>query len=232
MPRRLRRNLLSLPRLYAILDVGTVTARGLEPLAVADDWIKRGARVIQLRAKNVPSGEFLSLAKHLVKLAHERRAINAANTEDRGDAETLILLNDRADIALMSGADGVHVGQDDLQPRDCRASAALRDLRVVGVSTHNLDQLKAAIDESADYFAIGPVFATSSKLNADPVVGLEGVSAARALLDARGDRRPLVAIGGVTPNNAPDVFRAGADSAAMISALFTYRITSFLPEAF
>jgi thiamine-phosphate pyrophosphorylase len=221
--------LLSLPRLYAILDVDTVTARGLEPLAVADCWINAGVRLIQLRAKNLASGEFLSLAKDLVKLIRKH---NAENTEDRGDAEILILINDRADIALMSGADGVHVGQDDLQPKDLRASAALRELRVVGVSTHNLDQLRAAVDQPADYFAIGPVFTTSSKLNPDPVVGLQGVSAARALLDARGDRRPLVAIGGVTPDNAPDVFRAGADSVAMISALFTYRITSFLPEAF
>jgi thiamine-phosphate pyrophosphorylase len=103
---------------------------------------------------------------------------------------------------------------------------------VIGFSTHNLDQLRAALDEPADYFAIGPVFPTASKVNADPVVGLEGVRAARALLDSRGDRRPLVAIGGITPDTAPDVFRAGAASVAMISALFTYRITSFLPEAF
>lgn len=218
--------MLSLPRLYAILDVDTVTARGLEPLAVADGWIKGGAQVIQLRAKNLPSGEFLELATDLVSKAH------AANAENRGGAEILILINDRADIALMSGAAGVHVGQDDVRPRDLRASAALRDLRVIGLSTHNLDQLTQALDEPVDYFAIGPVFETSSKANPDPVVGVDGVRAARALLDARGDRRPLVAIGGITPENAPDVFVAGAASVAMISALFTYRITSFLPEAF
>ncbi len=224
--------MLSLPRLYAILDVDTVTARGLDPLAVADGWITGGARVIQLRAKNLPSGEFLALAKDLVNLARAQRAAHAEGAENRGDTETLVLINDRADIALMSGADGVHVGQEDLRPRNLRASANLRDLRVVGVSTHNLDQLRSALDEPADYFAIGPVFQTSSKLNPDPVVGLEGVRAARALLDASGDPRPLVAIGGITPATAPDVFRAGAASVAMISALFTYRITSFLPEAF
>jgi thiamine-phosphate pyrophosphorylase len=215
--------LLSLPRLYAILDVDAVTARGLEPRAVADGWIESGVRLIQLRAKNLASGEFLQLAKDLVKRAH---AGNSSRAENAGIS---ILINDRADIALMSGADGVHVGQEDLRPKNLRG---LRDLRVIGLSTHNLDQLREALGEPADYFAIGPVFPTSSKANADPVVGLEGVSAARALLDSRGDRRPLVAIGGITPETAPDVFRAGASSVAMISALFTYRITSFLPEAF
>ncbi len=218
--------MLSLPRLYAILDIDAVTARGLEPLAVAGGWMKDGARLIQLRAKNLPSGEFLTLAKDLVHLA---RAGNPSHAENAGDAGISILINDRADIALMSGADGVHVGQDDLSPRNLRG---LRDLRVIGLSTHNLDQLRAALDEPADYFAIGPVFPTASKSDADPVVGLAGVSAARALLDSRGDKRPLVAIGGITPERAPGVFQAGAASVAMISGLFTYRITSFLPEAF
>ena len=206
--------MLSLPRLYAILDVDTVNARGLEPLAVAEGWIDDGVRLIQLRAKNLPSGEFLDLAKGLVKIAH---------------AGISILINDRADIALMAGADGVHVGQDDLRPASLRA---LSGLRVIGLSTHNLDQLRAGLEQPADYFAIGPVFPTSTKADADPVVGLAGVSAARALLDATGDQRPLVAIGGITPETAPAVFQAGAASVAMISGLFTYRITSFLPEAF
>lgn len=218
--------MLRLPRLYAILDIDAVTARGLDPLAVAGGWINDGARLIQLRAKNLPSGEFLTLATDLVQLA---RAGQTSRAENAGDAEISILINDRADIALMSGADGVHVGQEDLQPKALRG---LRDLRVIGLSTHNLEQLRAALDEPADYFAIGPVFPTSSKSDADPVVGLAGVSAARALLDSRGDKRPLVAIGGITPERAPGIFQAGAASVAMISGLFTYRITSFLPEAF
>jgi len=197
-----------------------VTARGLEPRAVVSDWIKAGVRLIQLRAKNLSGGAFFQLANDLVAIAR------AGNAEG---AEVLLLINDRADIALMSGADGVHVGQEDLSPKVLRG---LRDLRVIGVSTHNLDQLSAALDQPADYFAIGPVFQTASKANPDPVVGVDGVRAARALLDARGDRRPLVAIGGITPDTAPEGFRAGAASVAMISALFTYRITSFLPEAF
>jgi thiamine-phosphate pyrophosphorylase len=217
---------LSLPRLYAILDIDTVTARGLDPRAVASGWIDAGVGLIQLRAKNLAGGEFLALAKDLVKLAHAGKASHAENAEP---AEVLLLINDRADIALMSGADGIHVGQEDLPPQKLRG---LRDLRVIGLSTHNLDQLSAGLDEPADYFAIGPVFATSSKSNPNPVVGIDGVRAARALLDARGDLRPLVAIGGITPETASDVFRAGAASVAMISALFTYRITSFLPEAF
>lgn len=215
-----------LPRLYAILDIDAVTARGLDPLAVAGGWIDDGVRLIQLRAKNLPSGEFLTLAKDLVQLAH---TVNTGRAESAGDAGVSILINDRADIALMSGADGVHVGQDDLRPQNLRA---FRELRVIGLSTHNLEQLDAALDEPADYFAIGPVFPTSSKSDADPVVGLAGVSAARALLDSRGDKRPLVAIGGITPETAPGIFQAGAASVAMISGLFTYRITSFLPEAF
>jgi thiamine-phosphate pyrophosphorylase len=216
----------SLPRLYAILDIDTVTARGLDPRAVCEEWVAAGVRLIQLRAKNLPGGEFFRLAQDLVSICHARKT---SHGENAGAAETLLLVNDRADIALMSGADGVHVGQDDLSPKSLRG---LRDLRVIGLSTHTLEQLRAGLDQPADYFAIGPVFQTSSKANPDPVVGLEGVRAARALLDARGDRRPLVAIGGITPETAPDVFRAGAASVAMISALFTYRISSILPEAF
>lgn len=208
------------PRLYAILDIDTVRARGLDPRVVCDEWLAAGVKLIQLRAKNLASGEFLGLATDLVKRAH---AGNAAG------AEVLLIINDRADIALMSGADGVHVGQEDLRPRDLRA---LRDLRVIGFSTHSLEQLRVGLDEPATYFAIGPVFPTSSKADADPVVGIEGVRAAAALLAGRGDTRPLVAIGGITPETAPEVFRAGAASVAMISGLFTYRITSFLPEAF
>lgn len=218
--------MLSLPRLYAILDIDTVHARGIEPLAVAEGWLRDGVGLIQLRAKNLPSGEFLELATDLVQLAQK---VSASRAENAGGAGISILVNDRADIALMSGADGVHVGQDDLQPTNLRE---LRGLRVIGLSTHNLDQLRAGLDQPADYFAIGPVFQTSTKADADPVVGLAGVSAARALLDSKGDRRPLVAIGGITPDTFPAVFQAGAASAAMISGLFTYRITSFLPEAF
>jgi thiamine-phosphate pyrophosphorylase len=224
------------PTLYAILDVDTVSARGLDPRIVAADWIVSGVRLIQLRAKNLPGGEFLRLANDLVALAH------AGDAEKKPGAEISILINDRADIALLSGADGVHVGQDDLKPSEIKkfvsrsVSADSPRLKpwpsLVGLSTHNLDQLRAGLDEPADYFAIGPVFETRSKANADPVVGIEGVRAARALLDDMNDPRPLVAIGGITPATAPEILKAGAASVAVISALFAYRISTFLPEAF
>lgn len=128
-----------------------------------------------------------------------------------GNSVTLIM-NDRADLGLAAEFDGVHVGQDDLPP-ECVRRIIGAD-RLLGVSTHNPEQLREADLTSADYLAIGPVFVTSSKLNPDPVVGLEGVRRARALT-----RKPLVAIGGITRINAASVIAAGADSVAVISDL-------------
>lgn len=121
-------------------------------------------------------------------------------------------MNDRADLCLAAEFDGVHVGQDDLSPESVRR--IIGPDRWLGVSTHNPEQLREADQTSADYVAIGPVFATSSKMNPDPVVGLEGVRRARALT-----RKPLVAIGGITRTNAVSVIEAGADSVAVISDL-------------
>jgi thiamine-phosphate pyrophosphorylase len=132
----------------------------------------------------------------------------------RGAGATFIV-NDRADVARLSGAAGVHLGQLDLVPRDARL--VVGDAAVVGLSTHDDDQARRAADEPVDYVAIGPVFATSSKARPDPVVGLEGVMTARAIV-AR-SRRPLVAIGGITLATAPGVIAAGADSVAVISDL-------------
>ena len=149
---------------------------------------------------------------------------NKQGTEDEllADALTLryaapsslkLIMNDRPDLAVRARFDGVHVGQHDTAP------AAARDIigsdRILGISTHNAAQLETADASAADYIAIGPVFATSSKQNPDPVVGLEGVRSARALT-----RKPLVAIGGITLANASSVRRAGADSVAVISSLF------------
>ena len=128
-----------------------------------------------------------------------------------GKSVTLIM-NDRADLCLAAEFDGVHVGQDDLSPESVRRLIGAD--RLLGVSTHNPEQLQDADLTSADYLAIGPVFATSSKLNPDPVVGLEGVRRARVLT-----RKPLVAIGGITRVNAASVIEAGADSVAVISDL-------------
>ena len=121
-------------------------------------------------------------------------------------------MNDRADLCLAAEFDGVHVGQDDLSPASVRA--IIGPERWLGVSTHNPEQLREADLTSADYLAIGPVFATSSKDKPDPVVGLEGVRRARQLT-----RKPLVAIGGITRANAASVIEAGADSVAVISDL-------------
>jgi thiamine-phosphate pyrophosphorylase len=121
-------------------------------------------------------------------------------------------MNDRADLALGAGFDGVHVGQDDLTPAAARLVIG-REL-VLGVSTHNPQQLTDADNTSADYVAIGPVFTTSTKMNPDPVMGLEKLRAARELTS-----KPLVAIGGITRTNVGEVIRAGADSVAVIADL-------------
>jgi thiamine-phosphate pyrophosphorylase len=123
-----------------------------------------------------------------------------------------LIMNDRADICLAAGYDGLHVGQDDLLPES--AWMIIGNSRLLGVSTHNPVQLAEADKTSADYLAIGPIFATSSKINPDPVVGLEGLRQARKLT-----RKPLVAIGGITRANARSVIDAGADSVAVISDL-------------
>ena len=139
-------------------------------------------------------------------LAHARELRRAL-----GEEVTLIM-NDRADLALAAGFDGVHVGQDDL-PVDA-VRRIVGPAMIIGTSTHNPEQLRVADQTDADYLAIGPVFATASKANPDPVVGLEGVRLARSLTT-----KPLVAIGGITRANCLSVLNAGADSVAVISDL-------------
>jgi thiamine-phosphate pyrophosphorylase len=129
-------------------------------------------------------------------------------------------MNDRADLALAAEFDGVHVGQDDLPVESVRKIVARKIF--VGVSTHNPDQVREADETSADYIAIGPVFATSTKANPDPVIGLEGVRKARTLTG-----KPLVAIGGISLASAKSVIEAGADSLALISALASETTKSF-----
>ena len=140
------------------------------------------------------------------------RKDGAASWGHTRQMQCALIMNDRADLCLAADFDGVHVGQDDLSPEAVRA--IIGPERWLGVSTHNPEQLREADLTSADYLAIGPVFATSSKENPDPVVGLEGVRRARALT-----RKPLVAIGGITRANAASVIEAGADSVAVISDL-------------
>lgn len=194
----------NLHRLYAILDIDTLTARGLSPHAVMDAWLDAGIRLIQLRAKSMPGGDMLVLADALVARA---RSVGAT-----------FIVNDRADIAAMSGADGVHVGQTDVPPKRLPVSFRRNDTGsrfLVGLSTHSLAQLEAGLAEPADYLAIGPVFPTISKVGADPVVGLDMVRAAAGIVTDR----PLVAIGGITLATAASVLAAGATSVAVISDL-------------
>ena len=147
------------------------------------------------------------------KSGNARRMLDDARELKRGVGDRAkLIMNDRADLCLAAGFDGLHVGQDDLSPESARY--IIGPARWLGVSTHNPDQLAEADKTSADYLAIGPVFATSSKTNPDPVVGLEGVRRARELT-----RRPLVAIGGITRANARSVLEAGADAVAVISDL-------------
>lgn len=136
----------------------------------------------------------------------------ARELRSRLSGSVKLIMNDRADLGLAAGFDGIHVGQDDLSPESVRK--IIGPDRWLGVSTHNPEQLAEADMTSADYLAIGPVFSTSSKEKPDPLVGLEGVRRARELT-----RKPLVAIGGITRTNAASVIAAGADSVAVISDL-------------
>ena len=190
---------LTLPKLYAITDAC------LSGLA-HDEQVLRlsegGATLVQLREKRADPREFYREAESALRVA-------------RGRGVTLIV-NDRADIALALKADGVHLGQDDLDPAAARR--LLGDDFIIGYSTHDLSQIEAASRLPVDYVAFGPVFQTRTKENPDPVVGLELLSRARAALDPA---LPLVAIGGVTRENAPDALAAGADSVAVVSTLLS-----------
>lgn len=187
--------------LYAILDVDCTVSSGLAPLDVLDQWLGAGVSLVQLRAKTLAGGDLLAIAEEAVARC---RAAGA-----------MCIINDRADVAAMAGASGVHVGQDDLSAQDARR--VVGPGAWVGVSTHTDEQLAAACREPIDYVAIGPVFSTSTKHQPDPVVGLEGVR--RAAPVARAAGLPLVAIGGITLASAPAVLAAGADAVAVISDL-------------
>jgi thiamine-phosphate pyrophosphorylase len=191
-----------LPRLYAILDIDLLEQRRLDPLRVLDVWLDAGVRLIQLRAKTMASGAMLALAE---TMAVRARAAGAT-----------FVVNDRADIAKLAGADGVHVGQDDLPPADVRR-VLLPAPAIVGLSTHDEAQARDACAQPISYLAIGPVFATTSKAQPDPVVGLAGVRMAAAL--AAPHALPVIAIGGITLERAPSVIAAGASSVAVISDL-------------
>ena len=183
-----------LPRFCAILDPSIHSERPLEDWA---HWlVAAGVRWVQLRSKRATSAVLLEEARRLLAALPE---------------ETLLVVNDRADVALLSGAAGVHVGQDDLPAAEARS--VLGPEKLIGLSTHAPEQLEAAREEPVDYLAFGPIFPTATKSDISPVVGLDGLRTARRLT-----QRPLVAIGGITVENAGGVLAAGADAVAVISA--------------
>lgn len=195
---------MKLPRVYPILDTETLTNRGIGIEVAAAAFLEGGAGILQFRHKNVWSRAVYATAQTVARMCRE--------------AGALLVINDRADFALLLEA-GLHVGQDDLPPREARKLMGTGS--AVGYSTHNQGQLCAAGGEPVDYVALGPVFTTASKLNPDPVIGIEEVRRCRPLLE-----KPLVAIGGITRENAADVIRAGADSVALIAALLPEQPTA------
>ncbi|HUO17491.1 MAG TPA: thiamine phosphate synthase [Verrucomicrobiae bacterium] len=198
-----------IPRLYAILDAGCFVD-GSAMFVAAEQLASAGCTLIQYRNKTGSADVMLDQARELKKTLASH---SSQNRRDIGHSTSVkLIMNDRADLCLAAQFDGVHVGQDDLSPESVRK--IIGSVRWLGVSTHNPEQLREADLTSADYLAIGPVFATSSKVNPDPVIGLEGVRRARQLT-----RKPLVAIGGITRANAASVLEAGADSVAVISDL-------------
>jgi len=187
---------MQLPRLYAILDAACFPDAPAM-FAAAEQLTVGGATLLQYRNKSGKIRQMLEDAQELKRLVGSRAKL---------------IMNDRADICLAAGFGGLHVGQDDLSPEAARR--IIGPNLWLGVSTHSPEQITEADKTDADYLAIGPVFATTSKASPDPVVGLDGVRRARELTP-----KPLVAIGGITRNNARSVIEAGADSVAVISDL-------------
>jgi thiamine-phosphate pyrophosphorylase len=190
-----------LPAFYPILDVATLSQQGLDPVAAAGAILKGGTRILQLRHKEHLSRGMFSTALQVADLCSR--------------AGATFVMNDRADVARILGC-GLHLGQDDLP---CAAARSVMGAGLLGFSTHNPDQLRDAPND-ADYLALGPIFATASKENPDPVVGLDNLRSWRGI-----DQRPLVAIGGITLENARQVIDAGADSVAIIGGLYSGRLT-------
>jgi thiamine-phosphate pyrophosphorylase len=192
---------MTLPPLYAILDTESLAARSCPPELAAEAMLAGGARILQLRHKGHFSRRAFEQAGRIGELCRRFGAV--------------WIVDDRADVAKLLGA-GLHLGQDDLPPKAARR--IMGSGAVIGFSTHNAEQLRAAADEPVDYLAIGPIFQTGSKRKPDPVVGVEQLEQWRPLTE-----RPLAAIGGITRENAASVLAAGADSVAVIGDL--------LPEA-
>jgi len=190
-----------IPRLNAIIDVEVAARAGWRPIDLARAFLAGGATFLQLRAKALSSARLLEEASAIAALARE--------------AAATFIVNDRADIARLAGADGIHLGQDDLAPAAVRRIVG--DRAIVGLSTHTLEQLDLALREPIDYVAAGPVFGTSTKDTGYAAIGVSRVRDAAARAKAAG--LPLVAIGGITLDTAPAVIEAGAASVAVIGDL-------------
>jgi thiamine-phosphate pyrophosphorylase len=188
---------LVLPRLYVILDAALITSSERE---CAASLAQAGVRLLQYRNKSASSRKYLDSSRKLAEALWPQGVA--------------FFVNDRPDVAFLSGATGVHVGQDDLEVEQARRIAGPE--RLVGVSTHNLEQFERAAASSADYIAVGPVFHTSTKTNPDPVVGLDFIRKVR-----QRTAKPIVAIGGITLERAAAVIEAGADSVAVISGILS-----------
>ena len=184
---------LVLPRLYVILDAGLLTIPETE---CAEKLAAAGVRLLQYRNKQASARELFESSKRLSSLLLPQGVT--------------FVVNDRADVAAAAEASGVHVGQEDLGAEAARSVVGAGKL--LGISTHNLDQFRDAAATSADYVAVGPVFSTLTKANPDPVVGIELIRRVRRLTD-----KPIVAIGGITLERAAEVIQAGADSVAVVS---------------
>ena len=184
---------LVLPRLYVILDAGLLTVPETE---CAEELAAAGVRLLQYRNKRASARE---LFESSIKLVSRLAPLKVS-----------LIVNDRADVAALAGADGVHVGQEDLVVEGAREVVGAEKL--LGVSTHNLEQFQRAADSSADYIAVGPIFATGTKSNPDPVLGTKFIRKVRLLTD-----KPIVAIGGITLECAAEIIESGADCVAVIS---------------
>jgi thiamine-phosphate diphosphorylase len=183
-----------LPRLYAIAD-----ASFGDPVKLAHALFDGGVRLLQVRNKDASAREFFDQVEQIIQMA---------------PAGARVIVNDRVDIALITGAAGVHLGQTDLPPAAARY--ILGHDSIVGFSTHNLPQALEANNFAVDYLAVGPIFATSTKLNTDPIVGLEGLASICKVV-----QKPVVAIGGIQLENVREVFGAGAHSVAVIRDLLS-----------
>ena len=192
-------NRLAPPRLYVILDAALLPS---DPIELTNNLLAAGARLFQYRNKTSSSRELLQASQSLCLTVRQRGAT--------------FLVNDRPDIARLAGANGVHLGQDDLEVSAARTIVGTGG--VIGFSTHNMQQFRATAESDADYIAVGPIFTTGSKVNPDPVVGIDFLRQVRKLT-----RKPIVAIGGITLERASELIDAGADSVAVISDILKAR---------